>query len=246
MRDRGDPRHGRSIVTGIQSTSGLLASIMRSHPVRAALAAILALAAPLALADVYTWKDASGRLNVSNIAPPEGVRVESVVHEDPPKPSASAIAARDAARAAGVQTLNERVAQLEDAIDRARQQPALPPVVYQPAPSAPPLQVTVNVMPSAPAPASVPAYAPPYPVYSGYPYPGYPGLPYDYCDPTIFGCPFLGYPVGGVVLLNSPHAHAKHFNRMRGAPPARGMRPPTPTPMPMPASMPMHGGFARR
>lgn len=218
---------------------------MRSYPVRAAFAAILALAAPLALADVYTWKDPSGRLNVSNIAPPEGVHVESVVHEDPPKPSPSALAARDAAHAADVQTLNERLAQLEDEVERARQQPALPPVVYRPAPSAPPVQVTVNVMPS--APASVPAYAPPYPVYSGYPYPGYPGLPYDYCDPTIFGCPFLGYPVGGIVVLNSPHAHGKHFTRMRGAPPAGGMRPmPTPTSMPMPASMPMHGGFARR
>jgi hypothetical protein len=211
---------------------------MCSHLARAALAAILALAAPLALADVYTWKDPSGRLNVSNIAPPEGVHVESVVHENPPKPSQkSALAARDAAHAADVQTLNERVAQLEDEVERAKQQPPLPPVVYRPAPSAPPVQVTVNVMPPAPTPVSAPAYAPPYPIYSGYPYPGYPGLPYDYCDPTIFGCPVFGYPVGGVVVLSAPHAHAKHFMRMRGGPAPGGMRP-----MPMP----VRSGFARR
>ena len=224
---------------GMEIAPGLLASIMRSYSVHAALAAILALAAPLALADVYTWKDPSGRLNVSNIAPPEGVHVESVVHEDPPKPSPSALLGRDAAHAADVQTLNERVAQLEDEVERAKQQPPLPPVVYRPAPSAPPVQVTVNVMP--PAPAPVPAYAPPYPVYSGYPYPGYPGLPYDYCDPTIFGCPFLGYPVGGVVVLSTPHAHAKHFMRMRGSPAPGGMRS-----MPMPMPMPVRGSFARR
>ena len=221
----------------------LLASIMYPHPVRAVLAATLALAAPLALADVYTWKDVSGRLNVSNIAPPDGVHVESVIREDPPKPSPSAIAARDAARTADVQALRERVAQLQDDLERTNQQPALPPVVYQAAPSAPPVQVTVNVMPSAPAsvPAYAPAYAPPYPIYSGYPYPGYPGLPYDYCDPTIFGCPFLGYPVGGIVVLSSPHSHGmKHFSRMRGTPPPSGMRP-----MPMPMPMPVRGSFAR-
>lgn len=220
----------------MKASPGLLTSLMHANCVRAALAATLALAAPLALADVYTWKDPSGRLNVSNIAPPEGVHVESVVHEDPPKPSASAIAARDAARAADVQTLHERVAQLEDEVERAKQQPALPPVVYRPAPAASPVQVTVNVMPS--APASVPAYAPPYPVYSGYPYPGYPGLPYDYCDPTIFGCPVMGYPVGGVVVLRSPHGHDKHSMRMHGGPRAPGMRP-----IPMPT--PVRSGFTR-
>jgi len=206
---------------------------------RAALCALLALAAPLALADVYTWKDAGGRLNVSNVRPPEGVRIESVVHEDPPTVSPSAAAARDHARDAEVQALNERVAQLQDDVERAKQQVSLPPVVYHPAPAAPPVQVTVNVMPSAPAPVT--AYAPPYPVYSGYPYPGYPGLPYDYCDPTIFGCPVFGYPVGGIVVLNSPHAHAKHFMRMRGGSASGGMRP---MPMPMPTSV--RGSFARR
>ena len=201
---------------------------------RVALAALVALAASLALADVYTWKDPSGRLNVSNLPPPDGVRVDSVVHEDPPKPSPSAAAAADAARTADVQALSARVAQLQDDLERAQQQPAFPPVVYRPAPPAPPVQVTVNVMPAA---ASVPAYASPYPIYSGYPYPGYPGLPYDYCDPTIFGCPFLGYPVGGIVVLNSAHSHGlKHFSRMRGTPPA-GMRP-----MPMPTPMPVRGG----
>ena len=35
----------------------------------------------LAQADVYTWKDASGRMNVSNLPPPEGAKVGHVVHE---------------------------------------------------------------------------------------------------------------------------------------------------------------------
>ena len=51
-----------------------------------------ALGTQLARADVYTWTDASGRLNVSNIAPPEGVHVSRVVHEDPAKARAGAAA----------------------------------------------------------------------------------------------------------------------------------------------------------
>jgi hypothetical protein len=216
--------------SGIEAWPGLLASIMHPHFARAALAAILVLAAPLALADVYTWKDPAGRLNVSNVRPPEGVRIDSVVHEDPPKVSPGAAAAR--ARDAEMQALNERVAQLADEVERAKEQAALPPVVYRPAPS-PPVQVNVNVAP-APAPAA-PAYADysasyPYAYPYAYPYPGYPGLPRDYCDPTVFGCPLYGFPVG-VVVLNGSHSHGvKHFGRMRGGPPQGGMRP-----MPMPA-----------
>lgn len=216
----------------MESFPRLLASIMRLHFARTALAAILALAAPLALADVYTWTDASGRLNVSNLPPPDGVHVESVVHEEPPKVSPGTAAARDAARSAEMQALNDRVSQLQDELDRAKQQPALPPVVYRAAPPAPPVQLTVNVMPSTPPEGSAPGYAG-YRGYGGYggypgyfPYPGYPGLPYDYCDPTIFGCPAFGYPVG-VVVLNTPHGRGfKRFDRQRGGQHFTGMRPP--------------------
>jgi hypothetical protein len=233
--------------SGIKAWPGLLASIMRPHSARALLAAIVVLAANLALADVYTWKDAAGRLNVSNVRPPDGVRIESVVHEDPPKVSPGAAAAR--AREVEMQALNERVAQLQDDVERAKQQAALPPAVYPPPPS-PPVQVTVNVTP---APTSAPPayadYSPAYPYaypyagypYAGYPYPGYPGLPRDYCEPTVFGCPVYGFPVG-VVVLSAAHSHGiKHFQRMRGGLPGPGMRP-----MPMPTPMPARTRFGAR
>jgi len=194
----------------------LLASIMRALLLRTALPAIAVLGASAAQADVYTWTDASGRLNVSNVAPPEGVHVNRVVHEDPAKVQANAIAARNAARTAEVEVLNERVAQLQDEIDRAKQQPQPPPVQAVPYRVAPPVQVTVNVMPSA-TPAG---YGAGYAGYPGYlPYPGYPGLPHDYCDPTVFGCPPFGYPVG-VVVLNTPRFDRFHrfqrFDRFGG------------------------------
>jgi hypothetical protein len=197
----------QKLIRGIESSVTVLASIMRSLPLRIVpLLVAGALAVPLAHADVYTWTDKSGRLNVSNIAPPEGVHVSSVVHEDPPRARPTPPPAHDV----DVRALTERVAQLEDQVDRAKQQPALPPVVYRPAPPAPPVQVNVTVMPSPPANPYPPSYA----GYSAYPYPGYPGLPYDQCDPTIFGCPLgYGYPVG-VVVLNTPRSRGfKHFDR---------------------------------
>lgn len=228
----------------MERSPALLAPIMASCLSRAALVALLALAGPAARADVYTWKDPAGRLHVSNLAPPEGVHVESVVHEDPAKPSPSAEAARAYARDTEMQALTERVVQLQDEVERAKQQAVLPPVVYSPAPAAP-VQVTVNVMPPAPAEAVAPAavgypgYAP-YPgygFYSGYypPYPGYPGLPRDYCEPTVFGCPTFGYPVGVVVLNTGHFGSAKRFAGMR-APHRPGVVRP----------MPVGSGYPRR
>ena len=204
----------QKLIAGIESTIAVLASIMRLLTLRAApLLLAGALAVPLAHADVYTWTDPSGRLNVSNIAPPEGVHVSSVVHEDPPRARPKSPPARDVE----VQALTERVAELEDQVVRAKQQPALPPVVYRPAPPAPPVQVNVTVMPSQPANAYPPTYA----GYSAYPYPGYPGLPYDQCDPTIFGCPLgYGYPVG-VVVLQTPRIRFKHVDRFDRPPGAQ-------------------------
>ncbi|HEX6795321.1 MAG TPA: DUF4124 domain-containing protein [Casimicrobiaceae bacterium] len=190
-----------------------------------------ALAVPLAQADVYTWTDPSGRLNVSNIAPPEGVHVSSVVHEDPPRARPKPPPARDV----DVQALIERVAELEVQVGRAKQQPALPPVVYRPVPPAPPVQVNVTVMPSPP----VNPYPPSYAGYSGYPYPGYPGLPYDQCDPTIFGCP-LGYglPVG-VVVLQTTRPRFKHLDRFAQLPAAQHL---VTRPAAVPPAMHMRGG----
>jgi hypothetical protein len=65
-------------------------------------------------ADLYTWVDASGGVNVSNLAPPSGVRVTNVIVASAPKTTNDY--ARDAARDAEVQALKERVRQLEDEI----------------------------------------------------------------------------------------------------------------------------------
>ena len=64
-------------------------------------------------ADLYTWVDASGGVNVSNLAPPEGVRITNVI---PASPTATHDA-REAARDAEVQALTERVRQLEGEIE---------------------------------------------------------------------------------------------------------------------------------
>ena len=63
-------------------------------------------------ADLYTWVDASGGVNVSNLAPPEGVRITNVI---PASPTATHDA-REAVRDAEVQALTKRVRQLEDEV----------------------------------------------------------------------------------------------------------------------------------
>lgn len=71
-------------------------------------------------ADIYTWVDASGSVNVSNLAPPENVRVTSVIRAIAPKTTIRDDDARDAARDAEVKALTERVRQLEDEVALAR------------------------------------------------------------------------------------------------------------------------------
>src|SRR3984893_1678700 len=68
-----------------------------------------------AYADVYTWVDASGGVNVSNLAPPEGVRITHVIPASPPK-TTTRDDAREAVREAEVQALTKRVRQLEDQV----------------------------------------------------------------------------------------------------------------------------------
>jgi len=76
-------------------------------------------------ADIYTWIDATGGVSVSNLAPPEGVRVTNVIHASAPKTTARDDDVRDAARDAELRALTERVRQVEDEIEAAtRQVPA--------------------------------------------------------------------------------------------------------------------------
>src|SRR4051812_1866241 len=105
-------------------------------------------------ADIYTWVDASGKVNLSNRPPPEGARVTSVYRED-----AAVHAAAEAARAAAareeVKALNERVTQLERDLVAANARPPPAPIVYAPAPPPPvpypPVIAQTIVMPNAPA-----------------------------------------------------------------------------------------------
>jgi len=108
----------------------------------------------LARADIYTWADASGAINVSNLSPPEGVRVISVARATPEATAARETAAREAAQRAETQALEERVRQLESEAE-ARRQP--PTVVYQAPPPMPywnerapaPVQYAVSMAPPA-------------------------------------------------------------------------------------------------
>jgi len=117
--------------------------MMRRLMLRATLPVALAVTfgLPAAHADIFTWVDKSGVINVSNLAPPEGVRVTNIVHEDPTK-----IPPRDSARQAELQALAQRVRQLEDEVANANLPPP-PPVVYQNNPPPPAPQYAGNWMP---------------------------------------------------------------------------------------------------
>ncbi|HVP86936.1 MAG TPA: hypothetical protein VMU79_02550 [Casimicrobiaceae bacterium] len=152
------------------------------------IALLIALAATFGLraahADIYTWVDASGALNVSNLAPPDDAKVLKVVHTDDA-----------AAQKAETQALADRVKQLENQVAAATSQPppmnyAPPPVVY--APPAPPVVQYIIQAPQ-PAPQYVVDQAPP--DYS-----------YQPCDPSWYGCSFgwPGYYPSGVVVVSTP------------------------------------------
>ena len=93
-------------------------SMMRTRLLRAALPVVLAGTFGLqpAHADLYTWVDASGEVNVSNLAPPEGVRITNVVIASSQKTTTRDDDAREVARDAEVQALTKRVRQLEDEV----------------------------------------------------------------------------------------------------------------------------------
>src|SRR5678815_997042 len=168
---------------------GYRMSIMLTRLLRTVLPVLVAstFGLQLARADIYTWADASGSVNVSNVAPPQGARVISVTHTNAAD-AARASAARDAARRAETMALEERVRQLEADAEARRQAP--PQVVYRDIP-APPVQYRVDPVP------------PPlqYSVYSS---------PPSYtrgCDPGWMDCGLGWFPnfySTGVVFVRAP------------------------------------------
>lgn len=109
---------------------------------------VCALGLPCAYADVYTWVDASGNVNVSNLTPPEDARITSVI-PTLQKTAAQVEADREAARRAEILVLNERVSRLQEEVEQARRQ--APPIGYGYAP-----------------PPPMPYMAPPAPQYSNW------------------------------------------------------------------------------
>jgi len=136
----------------------------------------LAAAAP-AYADIFTWVDKDGITNVSNMPPPEDVRVTKVARTAPRD------AARDAAaRQSEMRALRERVDELSKEVELSRNDGMPPP--YAPAPvmafsppAAPPAPTVVVTVINQPAQPQQPEIAP------------------SACDYTLGGCGsyFPGY-----------------------------------------------------
>lgn len=191
---------------------------MLSYLLRTALPVILAgtLAPTLARADIYTWTDVSGKINISNITPPQGVQVTSVVHESAQKSAPRIDAARDAAHDAEMQALEERVRQLQDEVELAKR-PVPAQAEYRPMPTAMPYGADLAPAPAQYADDSAPA------AYAG-------------CDPTWAGCGSWwgpGFYPASVIVLRAPS-----FRRIR---PIRGERH-----VVAHQPMRMSGGFHRR
>ncbi len=151
-------------------------------------------AAPLAHAEIYTWIDASGVTNVSNLPPPDGAKVTKVQHAPPPEIVAREDAAREAARRAETQALAERVRQLED---EARQ---MPPPDYRPVMAPPPV---IQYIVQAPQPPMQQTVEVTQPGYGGYGYGGYG------CDPSWFGCWWPGFYPASVIVVGTPNVPNK-------------------------------------
>ena len=171
--------------------------------VRCAALLLCAVQVPLAHGDVYTWMDAAGRTNVSNLEPPAGVRVTNVVREKAASPSQ--IAAREARQRAEVTALEEQVRRLEAEVEATRP----PRVVEQPPP--PVVYNIITVAPPAPAPdfAAAPvvyADATPPPTYG--------------CIPSWAGCAtwWPGFATSTVVVDSrrgrrfDPFVHGRRFH----------------------------------
>ena len=174
---------------------------------------VLRVALPIALggafglqhahADIYTWVDASGSINVSNLAPPDGVRVTSIMRASPPVATGDETA-RAAASQAKTQALEDRVRQLENEVELSRRQ-VPPPVEYGTIPVPPVVQYIVEP-----------------PVFVQYAV-SQPPPTNNWCDASL-NCGFAWapgfYPVS-VVVLRAPtfqHFRPTHGGRNFGTP----------------------------
>lgn len=173
-------------------SNGRRTLLMLDSLLRLFLPAVLAGAVSLqpAYADIYTWVDTSGTVNVSNLAPPDGAHVTSVIHTSAP-------AGDQAGRDAQVRTLAERVVQLENQVESAQREVA-PPMLYPPLPPPPMVQYITEVQ--APSVQYVVNAAPP--ASNG-------------CDSTSMDCGFGWVPVfypANIVVLRPPFfSHPRPF-----------------------------------
>jgi hypothetical protein len=200
------PRHGipelASIGDDLTQTGSRKHETMttrdRLRQLASAMVVLAALGPVAASADIYTWVDASGNVNLSNRPPREGTRVTHVFREDPAV-RASAEAARATAQREELRALNERVDQLERDLEAARR-PA--PVVYAP---------PVTPAPVAYPPVVAQTFVSPSP--SGYA---------DCADPWggCFSPGFFGFYPSGVVVLSAPRSHRVHPARTHVRTPA--------------------------
>jgi hypothetical protein len=100
---------------------------------------------------MYTWVDKDGITNVSNVPPPEDVRVTKVARTAPRDPAREA-----ATRQAEMRALRERVDELSKEVEQSRAASAPPPdapppvMAYAPPPAAPTVVVTVVNQPAQP------------------------------------------------------------------------------------------------
>jgi hypothetical protein len=154
----------------------------------------------LAHADIYTWTDESGRVNVSNLAPPEGVEVTRVVHESTPKVAPPReMPVPDALREAEVRVLAERVRQLQDEVEVAKRQ-AIREAEYRMLPSPPVIQY-IQAPQYVQAPPPVKYAAAPTPV-------GGCGFGFDASDCGLGWWPGF-YPASYVVVNAAPYRRGR-------------------------------------
>jgi hypothetical protein len=166
---------------------------MKPRPHARHLAWALLLTSALALrpahADIYTWVDSFGKVNVSNLKPPEGTQVTSVFREDPAA-RASAEAARAAAERDELRALTDRVAQLEQDAEVAAKRPPPAPIAYvQPVPTYPPVITQTFIEPASQS-------------------------SYGDCNAWANCLPsgFFGFYPGNVIVVSAPHF--RRFNAL--------------------------------
>jgi hypothetical protein len=154
---------------------------------------VACLAAMPAYAEIYTWVDAAGSTNVSNLPPPEGTKVTKVQPALPPEIAAREEAARDAARKTEAESLAKRVRELETEAALAAR--SVPPDYRPPAP--PP--VIQYVIEPQPAPMQQIIEAASSQAYGG-------------CNPAWAGCALSWWPVfpASVVVVRAPGNRPTH------------------------------------